>query len=170
MAVFVKPREYDIPRELSVGFTGHRPDRLPWGRDENSEECLRFKKRLEDEIIGACRAGARYFLSGMADGFDLIAAEAVLGLADRFPDIRLVAVFPYGTGSSPRKRAAAERAAFAISMFESYDPDCYRARNRFIVDHSARMICCFGGDARTGTGHTVRMALSAGLEMRFLMV
>lgn len=36
--------------------------------------------------------GYRYFLSGMAEGFDLLAAQAVTALKAEYTDIRLIAV------------------------------------------------------------------------------
>lgn len=170
MRVFPGTDEYDIPRELSVCFSGHRPDKLPWGSRESDDRCAEFCRKLEREIVRAYKQGARYFLSGMADGVDVIAAEAVLRLAVFFPEIRLIAVFPYGTGDSSRKRSIAERAYGVVSLNGSYVTACYSERNRFLVRHSKRLICCSNGDMRTGTGMTLRMAGEEGLDIVIINV
>lgn len=162
------PAEYDIPRELSVSFTGHRPQKLPWGRNESDERCLDFKRRLDAEIIKAYEHGARCFLSGMAEGVDIIAAEEVLRLSGELPGIKLIAVFPYGTGENARIRRAAERAERVVAISEKCVTGCFAARNRFLVSNSVKLIAGFGGDINSGTGQTVKMALDRGLEIAIL--
>lgn len=164
MAALTGKDEYDLPKELSVSFTGHRQDKLPWGPNELDERAVIFRKKLEREILKAYRQGARYFLSGMADGVDLIAAETVLGLAAVCPGMELVAVFPFGSGETQRQRAAAKRASRIVSLHKSFVTGCYQERNRFLAEHSVRMICGFGGDMATGTGQTMLMARKAGTD------
>ena len=38
-----------MKREQSCCFTGHRPDKLPWGENESDPRCLALKRRLEEE-------------------------------------------------------------------------------------------------------------------------
>ena len=160
--------EYAIDPALSVSFTGHRPEKLPWGYNEADEACEALKARLETEIIRAYDSGTRYFLSGMADGFDIYAAEAVLRLARKMPDMRLVAVFPFGTGDTPRKKRIARLAFKVVSLHESYVSCCYMERNAFLTEHAARLICCFSGDEASGTAATMRMARRRGLDITIL--
>lgn len=165
MPRFVDKKEYDTDPEKSVCFTGHRPEKLPWGFDENDEACKLFKARIEREIEKAYDEGYRFFLSGMADGFDVYAAEAVIRLARKHKGMELIAVFPYGRGDSPRKRRIAEKALFCVAIAESYQPSCYMERNYFLVRHSGRAIVGYSGEAASGTGATMRMALREGLEV-----
>lgn len=79
---------------LNVAFTGHRADSLPWGFNESSDECLKLKAGLLRAIRCAYTEGKRCFLSGMASGVDIYAAEAVLQLRETLPGIALVCVFP----------------------------------------------------------------------------
>ena len=67
----------------SVAFTGHRTYRGA------AADALR---RTVGELYAR---GFRTFLSGMAVGFDLAAAEAVLELRERAPGVRLVAAVPF---------------------------------------------------------------------------
>ena len=65
-------RTFNYPSELSVAFSGHRL----------VQRVLRkqVKNLLVKEIENAYNMGYRYFLCGMAMGFDLMAAEAALSL------------------------------------------------------------------------------------------
>ena len=65
-------------------FTGPRSPRLPCGGNEASDEIILLKKRILEAVENAYEGGIRNFISGMAEGFDLFAAEAVICLMDRF--------------------------------------------------------------------------------------
>ena len=45
-----------MDREHTCCFTGHRPDKLPWGTDERDPRCTALKRRLTDAIAAACAA------------------------------------------------------------------------------------------------------------------
>ena len=67
--------------EVSCAFTGHRPAKLPWGSDENDPRAVELKKKLKDYIrLLVDQKGVRRFVSGMAPGIDMYAAEAVIEL------------------------------------------------------------------------------------------
>ena len=72
-------------KSKSLAFTGHRT--VPVERQD------KIRARLVEAVSLACRSGITYFFSGMAMGFDLMAAETVLSLKGRYPDIRLIALF-----------------------------------------------------------------------------
>ena len=62
-------------------FTGHRPEGLPFKTDETHPDCVKLKERLRQEIERLItEEGVRHFISGMAAGTGLIAAELVLEL------------------------------------------------------------------------------------------
>ena len=153
-----------VPRELAVSFTGHRPPKLPWGYDESDPRCVDFKRRLRAEIRASYENGYRYFLSGMADGVDLYAAEAVIGLKSECPGMELVCVYPFGTGSDERRWAINAEAAKIVSLYDAYCTGCYSERN------SSKLICGFSGDAASGTGATIRMALREDLRVSIISV
>lgn len=168
MAGTIPTSEYDLPRELSVCFTGHRPDRLPWGRNEWDERCEAFRNRLRREIIRTYEKGARYYLSGMADGVDICAAKTVLGLSGAFPDMKLVAVLPYGQPKTAAQKRIAERAFRVVSIRPDYAPSCFLERNSFLVEHSSAVIAGFGGDWSSGTGATIKLAYGRGLAVTII--
>ncbi|MBQ1520254.1 MAG: DUF1273 family protein [Clostridia bacterium] len=160
----VSPENYSLPRELSVSFTGHREAKLPWGRNERDPRCAAFKARLENAILRAYSEGTDYFLSGMADGVDLYAAEAVLKLRRRCRGMELVCVFPFGFGAGARIRRCAQEAHTVVSLADKYTPGCFQSRNGFLVRHAAKLICGFSGDLASGTGATIRLALNEGVD------
>lgn len=155
----------EFKRELAVSFTGHRTDKLPWKDNERDPRCAAFKAKLEEEIVKAYETGFRFFLSGMAEGFDLIAAEAVIRLAKKCPEIKLIAVFPHKNYLSHRQKSIARKAYCEIALSESFMPGIYMVRNRFLVEHSQRIICGYGGYEKSGTAATMRMAVRAELEI-----
>lgn len=65
----------------TCAFTGHRPQNLPFGFNEEDERCIDLKKTLREQIINLIEnEGVTHFISGMAIGVDMYAAEIVLGL------------------------------------------------------------------------------------------
>lgn len=56
------------PRSKRVSFTGYRPQKMPFGFDENDPRCIDFKKRLRDTIESFIWQGYTHFISGGALG------------------------------------------------------------------------------------------------------
>lgn len=75
-------------------FTGHRPQSLPFGFNESDERCIALKQTLRAEIIRLIeQEGVTHFISGMALGVDMYAAEIVLGLKSSYEALLLKAQF-----------------------------------------------------------------------------
>ena len=71
-------------------FTGHRPQSLPFGFNENDARCAALKKALREQIIHLSeKENVTHFISGMAIGIDMYAAEIVLDLKKSYPGITL---------------------------------------------------------------------------------
>lgn len=75
-------------RRHRVCFTGHRPEKLT-----RSEETIR--KDLEIQICQAVADGLNVFITGMARGVDIWAAQIVLMLRDEGYDVKLMCACPY---------------------------------------------------------------------------
>lgn len=100
----------------SVAFTGHRPQKLPFGFDEADPRCVDFKRRLCNSIEMMILEGYTHFISGGALGMDMYAAEAVLTLREQYPEITLEIAIPHDgqTAKWPqslrdRRRASARK-------------------------------------------------------------
>lgn len=143
----------------SIAFTGHRTY-----RGEAADILRRTLETLYDR-------GFRTFLSGMAVGFDLAAAEAVLELGRRHTDVRLVAVVPFRgqeTRFCPADRDRFVRvlaeAADSVVLSPVYHRGCYAVRNNYLVDHVRVLVAWYDGTPG-GTHYTLRRALGRGLEI-----
>ncbi|MEE1074515.1 MAG: SLOG family protein, partial [Acutalibacteraceae bacterium] len=63
-------------KEKVCAFTGHRPQNLPFGFNEADERCQTLKKLLRYAIEKLItEKGVTLFVSGMALGVDIYAAE-----------------------------------------------------------------------------------------------
>ena len=78
----------------TCAFTGHRPKGL--GYPELDERCAALKEKLRALIIRMIEEeGVTHFISGMAQGVDMYAAEIVLELKKQDPQITLECAIPY---------------------------------------------------------------------------
>ena len=129
--------------------------------------------RLAAAVEAAFGDGYRTFVSGMAPGFDLAAAEAAVRLRDTRADLRFVAAIPFarqaaGYSADDRFRyEALVAAADEVLILEAgYTHGCYYRRDEWMVERSGRIICWYdGGKGSSGTRYTVRRAVKAGLEV-----
>lgn len=166
-----------MEREISCCFTGRRPDKLPWGDCETDIRCLDLKKRLEKALRQAVSDGYRHFISGMARGTDLYFAEAVLYLQKEYPEITLEAARPCESQADTWPEKEKRRYHWILSQCNyetlvqyTYDRGCMMRRNRYMVDHSNRVIAVYDGVPSGGTAQTLAYALKQGLEAEILEV
>ena len=166
-----------IDRTFSCCFTGHRPDKLPWGTDESDIRCGRAKARILEAVGRAYRAGCRHFICGMARGGDLYFAEAVLDFRADHPEITLECARPCETQSDSwpecerlRYQAILDQCNYETLVQHNYDRFCMMRRNRYMVDRSSRIIALYDGNPKGGTAQTLAYALKKKLETDILDV
>ena len=164
-----------MDRESACCFTGHRPDKLPWGTDERDLRCLALKVALAAALDRAYEAGIRHFLCGMARGCDLYFAQAVLDLRSRRPGVTLEGVRPCESQADrwpeeerARYQAILDQCDYETLIQHSYDRFCMMRRNRYMVDRSARIIAVYDGTPKGGTAQTLAYALRKKLETDIL--
>lgn len=159
-------------RSRTCCFTGHRPQKLPFGYDEEHEDCLLLKMKLVVEIEAMRKNGVTTFVSGMSVGVDIWAAGIALDLKQAYPDagIRLVAAVPFeeqaNRWSEPwRERyfSILKQADETVTLRARYARGCMHERNRYMVDRSAHMIAVFNGH-EGGTEYTVNYAIQKGIH------
>lgn len=159
----------------TCAFTGHRPKKLPWGYDEAAPGCIALKRALSAEISKLAASGYTDFLSGMAQGTDIWAAQAVLALRKEAPALKLRCVLPW-EGQADRWTASARERYFSILeqadevvyAGRAYHQGCMLERNRYLVDHAACLLAVYNGEWRGGTAATVRYARKLGREIILL--
>lgn len=151
-------------RMQQVCFTGHRPEKLT--RHEKA-----IKKDLEKEIRQAVAGGLNVFITGMARGVDIWAAQIVLMLRDEGYDVKLMCVCPYEgferSWNQEWQKAYREilaAADFVKYVCEGYNRTCFQARNEWMVNHSARVIAVFNGE-KSGTKNTIDYAMKVGVPV-----
>jgi len=147
-----------------VCFTGHRPEKL------TRAEWL-IKKDLKKEIRQAITDGKNVFITGMARGVDIWAAEIVLKLRDAGQPIKLMCACPYD-GFEQRwcqewqeqYREILAVADFVKYVCPSYSPACFQIRNEWMVNHASRVIAVFNGE-KGGTKNTIDYANKEGVSV-----
>ncbi len=157
-------------KESTCCFTGPRPARLPALGNEFSAEIIALKKSLKAAVYEAYNEGYRFFITGMAEGFDLFAAEAVIELKDEDASVGLIAALPYKEAplhhdgeTVKRIDKILRRCDLVYSLFDEHIPGCELSRNRFMVDRSSRIIGYYNA-VSPGTAHCWGYALENDLE------
>ena len=112
-------------RQHRCCFTGHRPEKLNRSEDE-------VIRGLKKEIRTAIADGFETYISGMARGVDIWAAEIVLAFRDDGAAIRLICASPYQGFEScwsrvwqERYRRVMNRADLVRFICAGYSRDCF---------------------------------------------
>lgn len=179
MAFMENYHDFHCDKNTTCCFTGHRRRDLPFCGDIHKQgmKCLVSMLQLMTEE--ACANGYDTFLSGMADGIDLICAEIVHNLKSmgKYPNIKLVCVIPY---ENQYKEMYTDSDKYIYSMLtatcdekiilsQSREKGCYRIRNKFMTDHSSLIIGAMKyKSAGSGTLQTVNLAKAGGLTMKII--
>lgn len=152
-------------------FTGHRPQSLPFGFNETDERCITLKneiaKNIEKHIV---EYGVNYFITGMAIGIDMFAAEIVLNLKEKYPEIQLEAAIPcieqpdkWSTILQERYRSILSQCDKTTIVQLHYNKECFHIRNRYMVDSSDYIIAVWNGKP-SGTMKTIQYGRKQGKE------
>lgn len=161
-----------MDRETTCCFTGHRPDKLPWGMEERDPRCAALKVRLAQALDRAYDRGMRHFICGMARGSDHYFAQGVLDLRARRPGVTLEGARPcesqcdtWPQPEQARYHALLDQCDFETLVQHSYDRGCMLRRNRYMVDRSTLVIAVYDGIPKGGTAQTLAYALRQGIEV-----
>ncbi|MDD2361691.1 MAG: SLOG family protein [Oscillospiraceae bacterium] len=144
-------------------FTVHR--KIP------PEQYDDIAERLRENIIQLIGEGVRYFGAGGALGYDTMAAQAILLLKPKFPQIKLILVLPCQNqtrGWTEKDIQIYEDIKANCDKFlytsQEYSRGCMQKRNRHLVNHSSVCIC-YLTEQSGGTTYTVNYAKSRGLRI-----
>ena len=155
--------EGEFVKAKNVCFTGHR--KIP------SEQINDIVQRLKNIIVELINDGYTDFYAGGALGFDTIAAQTVMELKKKYPQIKLILALPCmnqtsGWNESDKRmyeciRAIADKVVYTS---DTYFNGCMQKRNRYLVDNSS--ICvCYLTENKGGTAYTVGYAKSKNLTI-----
>ena len=141
--------------EKTCCVTGHRS--IPSNQTES------VRQGLEQVVRQAITDGYNAFISGFADGVDLMFVEIVSQTMQENPRIKLIAAIPYRKRletlqKRERTKALLEQCAEIYVAAEEYLPSVYVKRNHYMVERSDRVIAVFDGRDSGGTVGTIRLA------------
>lgn len=138
-------------------FSGHRPVRLPWGRNEADPRCLALKARLDQALEEAhrqasatscaawpreptCISARRFWTSGSATRRSpLEAAIPFAGQADH-----------WSAADQRRRMTLLDQCDLETVVQHTYTPGCMNRRNRYMVDRSSLLIAVYDGIPQEG--------------------
>ena len=141
--------------------TGHR--------DIPAERMVYVQQELQREVLAAIEAGYTRFISGFAEGADLIFAAVVAEQKKLHPELFLEAAIPYTGRLKTRSKQfhALLQACDGIKvMCREYTPSCFMQRNRYMARQSQLVIAVYDGRNRGGTLCTLRYAHTLGRAIR----
>lgn len=148
----------------SVCFTGHR--------HISKAETPDLLSSLYSTVMELYSDGYTDYICGGAIGFDTLAAECVIAMRERFPDIVLSLYLP--CRSQTEKWTSLDqlnayknilgKANHVKYISDFYTQSCMRERNRLMVD-SSRLCVAYLKSIRGGTASTVKYARQKGLEI-----
>lgn len=140
-----------LPKTACV-FTGHR-------QLKNNFNISKLDEYIEQCIL----SGVSRFYCGMALGFDLLAAERVIAIKEKYPHVQLIACIPCATQSEKYSLLDKKRYAEILKncdeehcLSEVYFKGCMHARNRYMVDRADCMIAYIQKE-EGGTAFTVNL-------------
>lgn len=151
-------------RKRRACFTGHRPEKLRFAEDA-------VRTILGNAIDAAIANGFVTFISGMARGVDIWAAEIVLERKMSNPDLRLICALPHPDFErswrdswQQRYKEILARADLVKTICPAFSMTSYQRRNEWMVDHSAQVIAIYNG-ATGGTRNTIEYAERHGIHV-----
>lgn len=159
------------PREHTCCFTGHRPEKLPWGSNEFDPRCVALKELIYDAVSALYHSGITHFICGMALGCDTYFCEAVVALRGERPEITLEAAIPCETQSARWSEADKKRynalvtdCDFQTLVTRDYASGCMEKRNRYMVDRSSKLLAVCS-DSPGGSMNTMLYAAEQDVDI-----
>ena len=154
-------------------FTGYRPSKFPFSiYNPQSAEYKKFENALIEEILKLCNEGCRTFYTGMAMGFDIIAAEIVLLVKNAYDTpLKLICVLPFknqgdsfGEFWKNKYTEIINKCDSVVCLNEEYHKGCYQQRNKYMVENSDFVLTWYDGKSG-GTRNTIDYAAKLGRQV-----
>jgi len=160
-----------INRDNSGCFSGYRPEKLPWGFDEEDLRCKELKAKITEAAEQIHLSGIQHFICGMARGSDTYFCESMFFLRSKYSGITVEAAIPCETQSAGWREEDRIRYARLVDQCDQityvgkeYTRNCMHRRNRYMVDNSSVILAVFDGRLG-GTNYTLSYAGRRGLEI-----
>ncbi len=160
-----------IDRQKSVAFSGYRASKM-LSSIIAPATIESVAAQISQSIAQLIAQGYTTFITGMSDGFDMMAASAVLRLKAEYEEVVLIAAIPFR--GQEKGYSKVDKALYAkiiaeadISLYLSYkfiSNKQYLCRNDFMVLNSSHLLCFYDGK-RGGTMYTYNLARKIGLDV-----
>ena len=159
----------EAKNNLAVAFTGHRKERILQGNGNNLLTLAQIKDAVVEMVTELYGKGYKAYYTGMANGFDMIAAEAVLQVREEYGDIVLIAAVPFR--KQPLWFDAEDQLLYArllertnrvVMVSENYHKGCYLRRDEYMVRKADMIIAYWDHVPDGGTFYTMNKALESG--------
>ncbi len=153
-----------MKQETTLCFTGYRTSKII--RTNNSPNLIEgISINLEKTIQSFYNQGYNTFISGMSEGFDMLAAEVVIKLRVKHPEIKLILAIPFMGQESTYSQQDKNRYDFIYksandTLFSSntYHNRAFLDRNDYMLERSSAIICYYDGQSG-GTMYTYNRAV-----------
>lgn len=163
----------NIKKEQAVSFTGYRYQKIMISAPPQMRDLM---NRIIEEVYIEIKfmyeqKGYNTFISGMAEGFDMLAAEAVLKLKEEYPEAKLIIAIPFkGQDYSYSKddkilyKRLYDGADEIVYISDRYYDGVFLKRNDFLLDNCSHVLCYYTG-LRGGTMYTYNRAVKRELAI-----
>ncbi len=151
--------------EKTCCVTGHQ--------DIPAERITYVEQELRREVRAAIEDGYTRFISGFAEGTDLLFVAIVAEQKECNPELFLEAAIPYAGRMKTKNQQfhALLRACNGVKIVcDEYAHACFMQRNRYMAGESQRVIAVYDGRDHGGTLFTMRCAHTLGKEVRAIRV
>ncbi len=157
--------------ENACCFTGYRPEKFDFPFSKEDKQYCTLIHRLCTGVADMLEKGCTVFYTGMAMGFDILAAEHIITLKLARKDIKLIAVVPFSGQEKgwpkewqDRYREVLAECDETVVLNDRYTRWVYSKRNRYMVDRSRFVLTYFDGK-EGGTKNTLNYAVKCGREV-----
>lgn len=156
-----------------IAFTGHRPNKLNgYNKYHNFETLIILEHKILTSII---LDNVDTFISGMAQGVDLWAAEIAINIRQKLHHVKLVSAIPFNGQENVWppyaqqywKQIKDKADTVHVVMEGGYTPYALQARNEWMVDRANEIIAVWDGTSG-GTGNCVRYAQNKGVTVNVI--
>ena len=179
MANYITIEQFTGDKAHTCCFTGHRNRDLPFSGDLSKPGMRNLISTVQMHIAEAYKEGFRYFITGVAEGVDIICGSIMLDMMGSrlYSGMKMICAMPYMEQRREIKdireryihSILLKKAECVVVTGKVFDKGRYRVRNQFMVDNSSRLIAVYKQKPTgSGTLQTINMARRAGLGMRIV--
>lgn len=156
----------------TCAITGPRPQNM-FGFNESDPRYELVKQALQHEIRTLIQNNVSHFISGVALGIDMFAAETVLDLKRHYTHVTLEAAIPHrlqhqkwSTEYQNRYRNILNQCDEITTIQQDYTPNCFFRRNRYMVDNATHLLTVTQkSNPSSGTQYTIQYAAQKRLNI-----